>query len=109
MKGIKVHFFVSDEDIAIYIIKGKYSPSEYSIVLEHGFLTDAINLAHIETFLVILVNDELVNAVLHLVVIFLFATLIQEDSPLLQILQILVGWVHGYVKYFLLICSVRSS
>ena len=109
MERFKVDLLVGDEDVSVDGVEGEDPAGEYVVLLEHGLLADAVDLAHVEGLLVELVDDHLVDALLEVVVALLLGVLVEEDDPLLQVLDVLVGGVDGCVGEGVLICSVMSS
>lgn len=72
MKRFKVNLLISDEDISINAIQRQHSSCQDITLLQHRFLRHAIYLAHIEGFLVELVNDHLIYTLLEVIVALLF-------------------------------------
>lgn len=68
MEGLKVDLLISDEDVSIDAIQRQHSSRQHIALLQHWFLGHAVDLAHIEGFLVELVDDHLVHALLEVVV-----------------------------------------
>lgn len=95
MKWLKVNLLIRDKDIPVDAIQRQHSPGEYIALLQHWFLTNAVYFAHIEGFLVELVDDHLIHALLEIIVALLLGVLVQKDYPLLQVLYVLIRRVDG--------------
>lgn len=109
VERLKVYLLISDEDISVDGVERQHSACEYIGFFEHRFFRHAVDLAHIERFLIELVDDHLVDTLLQVVIAFLLGIFVQEDNPLLQVLNVLVRWEDGCVTNYILICYVRSS
>lgn len=109
MEGLEIDLLIGNEDVAVYMIERQDSACEYAGFLKHGFLGYAFNFAHIERFLVELLDDHTVDALLHIVVVLLLVAFEEEDDPLLKILHVFVGRKDGWVTMDVLIRSERSS
>lgn len=109
VEGFEVHFFISDEYVAVDGVEGQNLPGEDVVLFGQWFFGDAVDLAHVEGLLVELVDDHTVDALLQQVVVLLLAALVQKGHPLLQVLHVLVRGVNHCLQIHLLICSEMSS
>jgi hypothetical protein len=109
VERLKVNFLISDEDVSIYVVERKYSSGENIGFFEHRFFRDTIDFTHIKRFFVEFVDNELIDAIFHEIIVLLFASFVKKDDPLLQIFNVFVRRDDALIRECLLICYTMSS
>lgn len=90
VKWLEIHLLTRDKQIPIDMIQWKNSSSKYIRFLHHWFLTNTLDQTHIKCPLIELLDNHLIDFLLHIEIILLLDIINQESYPFLQIFNLLI-------------------